>query len=152
MCGRFSLSEEAEAIAARFHVQLPDVPIRPNYNAAPGQELLTITNDDPSLITLSTWGFVPAWAAGRANVKPVINARAETVGTKPFFRQAFKTKRCLVLNPVVLLMVPLFERTRDGFCLSNVFVPHPLMRHGKYVPVVILSAHSIFHREPHCIL
>lgn len=28
---------------------------------------------------------------------PVINARAETVATKLFFRQAFRTKRCLVL-------------------------------------------------------
>jgi hypothetical protein len=40
---------------------------------------------------------VPEWAAGRSDVKPLINACAETVATKPFFRQAFRTKRCLVL-------------------------------------------------------
>ena len=91
------MSEEAAAIAERFHVRLPDVPIRPTYNAAPGQEQLTIVDAEPDVITLSTWGFVPAWAAGRTGVKPIINARAETVATKPFFRQAFKTKRCLVL-------------------------------------------------------
>src|SRR5262249_33536493 len=33
----------------------------------------------------------------RAGVKPLINARAETVATKPTFRQAFRTKRCLIL-------------------------------------------------------
>jgi putative SOS response-associated peptidase YedK len=40
---------------------------------------------------------VPEWADGRPDVKPLINARAETVATKPFFRDAFKRTRCLVL-------------------------------------------------------
>jgi putative SOS response-associated peptidase YedK len=34
---------------------------------------------------------------GPTDVKPIINARAETVATKPFFKQAFRSKRCLVL-------------------------------------------------------
>ena len=46
---------------------------------------------------MSAWGFVPEWAERRAGVKPLINARAETVATKPTFRQAFRSKRCLVL-------------------------------------------------------
>jgi putative SOS response-associated peptidase YedK len=91
------MAEEAGAIAARFHVRLPDVPIRPTYNAAPGQEQLAILNAEPDVVTLSTWGFVPEWATGRAGVKPIINARAETVATKSFFRQAFTQQRCLVL-------------------------------------------------------
>jgi putative SOS response-associated peptidase YedK len=41
---------------------------------------------------------VPEWADGRADVKPLINARAETVATKPTFRQAFRSKRCLILT------------------------------------------------------
>jgi putative SOS response-associated peptidase YedK len=52
---------------------------------------------NPQVITVAAWGFVPEWADGRAGVKPVINARADTVATKPFFRQAFRSKRCLVL-------------------------------------------------------
>ena len=91
------MTEEAEAIAERFHVRLPDVPFRPTYNAAPGQEQLTIVNTETDMITLSTWGFVPAWASGRKSMKPVINARAETVATKSFFKHAFQEQRCLVL-------------------------------------------------------
>ena len=44
------------------------------------------------------WGLVPSWWN-----KPLkelklatFNARSETVGTKPFFKTAFKTKRCLL--------------------------------------------------------
>jgi putative SOS response-associated peptidase YedK len=51
----------------------------------------------PHLITVSAWGFVPEWAAGRQDVKPLINARAETITTTPFLRDAFKKKRCFVL-------------------------------------------------------
>jgi putative SOS response-associated peptidase YedK len=91
------MTEEAEAIAERFHVQLPEVPIRPTYNAAPSQAQLTIVNTEPDVITLSSWGFLPAWAAGRKGMKPIINARAETVATKPFFKKAFTTNRCLVI-------------------------------------------------------
>jgi putative SOS response-associated peptidase YedK len=46
---------------------------------------------------LGQWGFLPEWAAGKPDVKPLINARAETAASKPFFRQAFRSKRCLVL-------------------------------------------------------
>jgi putative SOS response-associated peptidase YedK len=87
---------QAEALAERFHAEVAE-PIQPTYNAAPEQGLLTILNAEPHIITVSAWGFVPEWADGRSDVKSQINARAETVATKPFFRDAFKKKRCLVL-------------------------------------------------------
>lgn len=71
--------------------------LAPTYNAAPSQLLPAILNTHPHEIAASTWGFIPEWADGRPDVKPLINARAETVATKPTFRQAFRSKRCLVL-------------------------------------------------------
>jgi putative SOS response-associated peptidase YedK len=97
MCGRYTMFTQAEALAERFHAVLPSGLFAPTYNAAPSQEQLTILSPEPHKIVLSTWGFVPEWAAGRSDVKSLINARAETVATKPIFRQAFRTKRCLVL-------------------------------------------------------
>ena len=95
MCGRYTLTN-ADVLAERFRVLLPAEAVL-TYNAAPSQSQLTILNTAPHLITVSAWGFVPEWAEGRQDVKPLINARAETVATKPFFRDAFKKKRCLVL-------------------------------------------------------
>jgi putative SOS response-associated peptidase YedK len=97
MCGRYTIFTKAEALAARFHAVLPVKTFPATYNAAPSQEQLTILNDNPDAITRASWGFVPAWAAGRPDVTPVINARTETVASKPYVREAFKATRCLIL-------------------------------------------------------
>ena len=91
------MATNAAALAERFHAQVAPELAGPTYNAAPSQAQLTILNDHPQAMVRATWGFVPAWADGRPDVKPLINARAETVATKPYFRDAFKRKRCLVL-------------------------------------------------------
>jgi putative SOS response-associated peptidase YedK len=98
MCGRYTLSTPIEALEQRFHARLPYDVLAPTYNAAPSQVLPVIFNTHPQEITRSAWGFIPEWADGRADVKPLINARAETVATKPTFRQAFRSKRCLILT------------------------------------------------------
>jgi putative SOS response-associated peptidase YedK len=96
MCGRYTIFTDAASLEARFHAYVPPSLLAPSYNAAPTQGLPTILNANPYIISVSAWGFRPEWADWR-NITPVINARAETVASKPFFRQAFQTKRCLVL-------------------------------------------------------
>jgi putative SOS response-associated peptidase YedK len=97
MCGRYTLYTKAEALEERFHALFPAEVYAATYNAAPSQKHLTVLNDKPHEIARASWGFVPVWADRRDDVKSVINARAESVATKPFFRDAFKSKRCLVL-------------------------------------------------------
>jgi putative SOS response-associated peptidase YedK len=43
------------------------------------------------------WGLVPGFARDPAETKPHIHARAETLDTKPTFRDSFLTRRGLVL-------------------------------------------------------
>src|SRR4029434_5827387 len=90
MCGRFTMATNAEALEERFRAHLATEIAVPTYNAFPSQAQLTILNDHPQAIVRAAWGFVPEWADGRPDVKPLINARAETVSTKRFFRDAFK--------------------------------------------------------------
>src|SRR5262249_3912391 len=97
MCGRYTISNRIEALEERFRATVSSDIVTPTYNAAPSQALPAIFNTNPHEITGSAWGFIPEWADGRPDVKPLINARAETVATKPTFRQAFRTKRCLIL-------------------------------------------------------
>ena len=42
------------------------------------------------------WGLVPFWAKDTSIGSRLINARAETVATKPAFRRAFARHRCLI--------------------------------------------------------
>src|SRR3984885_12947334 len=42
------------------------------------------------------WGLVPFWAKDPKIGSRMINARAETVSSKPAFRHAFKRRRCLL--------------------------------------------------------
>ncbi len=42
------------------------------------------------------WGLVPFWAKETKIGYSLINAKAETVAEKPAFRDAFKSRRCLI--------------------------------------------------------
>jgi len=58
------------------------------------------------------WGLVPFWAKDVSIGSRLINARAETVSTKPAFRRAFARRRCL-LDGGVLAFAGIYELWRD---------------------------------------
>jgi putative SOS response-associated peptidase YedK len=43
------------------------------------------------------WGLIPFWAKDSKIAYKTINARGETVASKPSFRASFKKKRCLIV-------------------------------------------------------
>ena len=59
MCGRYTISTGVEALAVRFHAQVPASLPSPSDNAAPSQGLPAILSANPQSITLSRWGFLP---------------------------------------------------------------------------------------------
>jgi putative SOS response-associated peptidase YedK len=42
------------------------------------------------------WGLVPYWAKDLSIGNKLINARSETVQSKPAFQQSFARRRCLI--------------------------------------------------------
>lgn len=104
MCGRFTLTSSAARIAEAFSVEAPAT-FAPRYNITPSQQVLAVrekpADSNPAtrkreLVTLQ-WGFVPMWARDPASGSRIINARSETVATKPAFRASFRSHRCLVV-------------------------------------------------------
>jgi len=100
MCGRFTLRAKFQALADYFGVgTLQPLDLRPRYNVAPTQRVFTLRLDDDGQrqFALLRWGLIPSWAKDEKIGNSLINARAETVATKPSFRSAFVKRRCLVV-------------------------------------------------------
>lgn len=98
MCGRFSLTLPADAVARLFGVDEQPV-LASRYNIAPGQDITVVRRSRDGAareIVPLHWGFLPGWAKDPASVHRPINARAETVMGKRMFREAFRQRRCLI--------------------------------------------------------
>src|SRR4028118_1139495 len=98
MCGRYTLSQSEESIAAAFGITaIPK--LLPRYNIAPTQPVPTVLlrNESQRQLQLLHWGLIPSWAKDPRMGAKMINARAETVAEKPSFRSAFRRRRCLIV-------------------------------------------------------
>src|SRR5689334_790323 len=99
MCGRFQATRTPDEVARHFKTVGPLPNPRPRYNAAPTQSLLNVIRDPDTgerRLAPLRWGLIPFWAKDTKIAYSTINAMAETVSTKPAFREAFKSRRCLV--------------------------------------------------------
>jgi putative SOS response-associated peptidase YedK len=96
MCGRVTQFDRHAEIPRRLGLRLPESP--PRYNVAPTQPVAAVRRVDGALrCEALRWGLVvprpgrpPEPGTGH------VNARAETVATLPAFRDAVRSRRCLV--------------------------------------------------------
>jgi putative SOS response-associated peptidase YedK len=83
------------------HFQLDETPsLAPRYNIAPTQRvpaIRVIVDDGRRRMEMLRWGLIPSWARDASIGNRLINARAETVHAKPSFREAYRSRRCLVV-------------------------------------------------------
>lgn len=96
MCGRFQISKIEDDLQIRFHVDVEHEWLRQIFNAAPTMLLPVITDAEPGKLSFFRWGLIPSWAKDPAIGSKLINARAETLNEKPSFRNALKSRRCLI--------------------------------------------------------
>ena len=102
MCGRYTITRQEGLVEELEAVLDPKVAQsewwKPRFNVAPTQDAPVVTQrDGVRTIEMMRWGLIPFWAA-KNNAKPplMINARIESVESKPMFRDALARKRCLV--------------------------------------------------------
>jgi putative SOS response-associated peptidase YedK len=126
MCGRYTQKLKADDLVAAMSARdETGGGVAESYNVAPTSTMPIVVAEPPTagggwggaadgdsagpsgddrsprvpanrVLRLATWGLVPSWAKDRAIGAKMINARAETVATKPAFRAAFAARRCLV--------------------------------------------------------
>jgi putative SOS response-associated peptidase YedK len=99
MCGRFVLMTPGKELAEQFRCdEFAD--LGPRYNIAPTQLVAIVRFNRETRrreCELLKWGLIPSWSEDPSIGPRLINARAESAGTKPAFRSAFKYRRCLVV-------------------------------------------------------
>ena len=105
MCGRYASSADVEWLEEVFEIDdVPD-PLPPaRYNIAPTDPVVAVVERAPKdapdrvvrkLVELR-WGLVPSWSRDAKGAARLINARFETLASKPAFRRALAVRRCLL--------------------------------------------------------
>lgn len=97
MCGRFALHVSEAEIMAHFKLR-SGLCMRPRYNLAPA-EMIPVIKMQTAQVDFCRWGYVPAWFKNETSdalPQGQINARAESLFEKPFFKTALKSHRCLI--------------------------------------------------------
>src|SRR5216683_6775037 len=99
MCGRYRLSRRKQIVEEYFDAAPGQQDWNPRYNIAPTQDVPVIRQDPKKPIrelSLMRWGLIPSWARDASVAASMINARSETASAKPAFRDALKSRRCLI--------------------------------------------------------
>jgi putative SOS response-associated peptidase YedK len=104
MCGRYVSVASDPDLTDEFDVEeTVDEPPAPSWNVAPTDPVRIVVErkhdeDGPAVRQLRTvrWGLVPNWSKERTGGAKMINARSETVASKPAFKRAAGRRRCLV--------------------------------------------------------
>lgn len=113
MCGRYAASTPASKLIEIFDAELDPREnadstagldglaqwTQPRWNIAPTDQVAAIIERERAdqiarLLVGLRWGLVPSWSKDPHTAAKMINARAETVATKPAYRKAFAARRC----------------------------------------------------------
>ena len=110
MCGRYASSRRPEDLAADFEaVPAPgQPPLAADYNVAPTKDVYVVrqarerdaegapTGASHRELRVVRWGLVPSWAKDVSVGNRMLNARVESLTSKPAFSKAARSRRCLV--------------------------------------------------------
>lgn len=100
MCSIYHLDITAEELREVFatlrNIDFKSSDLQASYLIKPTHAVTVIRQAEDG--TCSTgrvqWGLIPQWAKDRKGA--LINARSETIASKPSFRTAFKSRRCII--------------------------------------------------------
>ncbi len=97
MCGRIAQSDPSRYAQRLKALVDPELAWQPSWNIGPTAPVLGArTRHGERVLSAFLWGLLPGWCDDPKTAARTFNARAESVSTKPMFRQAFQRRRLLV--------------------------------------------------------
>ncbi len=97
MCGRYTITIDANTVQQELGVVSMPENYQPRYNVAPSQPVAVVADAVGRRAEMMRWGLIPSWAKDMEIGNRLINARSETLIEKPSVRNAFNKRRCLIL-------------------------------------------------------
>ncbi len=101
MCGRFGFYELKYFLDLLRQLELPfeenqDYPQANRYNIPPETDITILqASHEPYKLTSARWGLIPYWSKELPKIRP-INARAESLVSKPYYRHLVGRNHCLI--------------------------------------------------------
>jgi putative SOS response-associated peptidase YedK len=99
VCGRYATTRSAADLSALFEAVDDTAGLAPRYNVAPTDPVPLVRMSrrrGERVLSVASWGLLPAWARDPRVGSRMINARAETVATARAYAAAFAGRRALV--------------------------------------------------------
>jgi putative SOS response-associated peptidase YedK len=98
MCGRYVSKANRKDVEQEFDLALgPEQHLQVRYNIAPTQIIpVILESKGQRIIEQLRWGLIPGWAKDETIGAKLINGRAETLAEKPSFKNAFRSRRCII--------------------------------------------------------
>lgn len=96
MCGRFAMSGDIDFYRGYYAVdEVTTESLDQSWNVAPTDETYVVAeHEDRRELGRMGWGLIPHWSDTPKSIQ--INARLESVATKPAFKRALSLHRCLI--------------------------------------------------------
>ena len=105
MCGRYVSVRARADLVNEYHAVRADGPeLDASYNVAPMSLVYAVLDradpENPGHVERQLhavrWGLVPSWAKGPEIGHRLVNARVETLGSKPSWRTAYRKRRAVI--------------------------------------------------------
>jgi putative SOS response-associated peptidase YedK len=103
MCGGYALAEPTEVLEDVFNVDVvgenlpaPSWNIRPTNQVPIVVDAVDTQGDQRRRLESARWSLIPSWVKGEPPTFSTFNARSEDAASKASWRDAVKSKRCLV--------------------------------------------------------
>ena len=101
MCGRYvnknTIDDLTDFFGPEFFIDVSSQ-LNQNYNVCPTQYSPVLFKSMTSLkLEDMSWGLIPPWSKDTSFASKLINARIETIKTKPSFKNLVKKNRCIVI-------------------------------------------------------
>jgi putative SOS response-associated peptidase YedK len=100
MCGRYVSVSSPTILAERFGAETVRVEeTEQNFNVTPRADVPVVAvskTTNERTLDLVRWGLIPSWAKDMSIGDKLINARSDTVASKPAYKRAFAKRRCII--------------------------------------------------------